>query len=46
MPYRPPGRSAHRIVPRQLETTLELTMESSASAAPVAFAVLDRRHGR
>src|SRR4051794_6737421 len=23
MHYRPPGRSAHRIVPRQLETTLE-----------------------
>jgi MFS family permease len=24
MPYRPPGRSAHRIVPQQLETTLEV----------------------
>jgi len=24
MHYRPPGRSAHRIVPQQLETTLEV----------------------
>ena len=39
-----PGRSAHRIVPQQPETTLEgLTMESSASAGRVASAVLDRR---
>jgi hypothetical protein len=44
MHYRPPGRPAHRIVPQQLETTLEgLTMESSASAGRAAFAVLDRR---
>jgi hypothetical protein len=46
MHYRPPGRFAHRIVPQQLETTLErLTMESSASAGRVASAVLDRRRG-
>jgi hypothetical protein len=43
MHYRPPGRSAHRIVPQQLETSLELTMESSASAGRAALAVLDRR---
>jgi hypothetical protein len=45
MHHRPPGRSAHRIVPQQLETTLEgLTMKSSASAGRVASAVLDPRH--
>jgi MFS family permease len=44
MHYRPPGRSAHRIVPQQPGTTLEgLTMESSASAGRVASAVLDPR---
>jgi hypothetical protein len=47
MHHRPPGRSAHRIVPQQLGTTLEgLTMESSASAGRVASAVLDPRRWR
>jgi hypothetical protein len=51
MHYRPPGRSARRIVPRQLETTLEVddgivrtgrarSIRRSGSAPPRALALL------